>query len=136
VLGSVDVAIGNVEECRIAVGESDPERAADALLDRGVEIAFVKQGPTGTLVKSRTERAFVPAFPVEVVNGLGAGDAFGGAVCHGLLGGWGIEQIATFASAAGAIVATRLACAAAMPRQDEVAELLAAAGRGFEMEGR
>ena len=134
VLGSVDVAIGNLEECRIAVGESDPERAADALLDRGVEVAFVKQGPTGTLVKSRTERAFVPAFPIEVVNGLGAGDAFGGAVCHGLLNGWGIEQIATFASAAGAIVAARLACSAAMPRQDEVAELLAAAGRGFEIE--
>lgn len=129
VLGSVDVAIGNLEECRIAVGETDPERAADALLERGIEIAFVKQGPTGTLVKSRTARAFVPAFPIKVVNGLGAGDAFGGAVCHGLLSGWDIERIVAFASAAGALVASRLECSTAMPREHEVEELLARNGR-------
>lgn len=128
VLGQADVAIGNLEECRIAVGETDPERAADALLERGVQIAFVKQGPVGTLVKSRTERAFVPAFPVEVVNGLGAGDAFGGAVCHGLLNGWGIERIVAFASAAGAIVASRLECSTAMPVEEEVEQLLVAHG--------
>lgn len=128
VLGKVDVAIGNREECRIAVGETDPERAADALLERGVEIAFVKQGLTGTLVKSHTERAFVPAFPVEVVNGLGAGDAFGGAVCHGLLSGWSLERIVAFASAAGAIVASRLECSTAMPVEREVEEMLVSHG--------
>lgn len=128
VLGKVDVAIGNREECRIAVGETDPERAADALLERGVEFAFVKQGMTGTLAKSRTERAFVPSFPVEVINGLGAGDAFGGAVCHGLLSGWSLERIVAFASAAGAIVASRLECSTAMPFEREVEEMLSAHG--------
>ncbi|HMR49520.1 MAG TPA: 5-dehydro-2-deoxygluconokinase [Arachnia sp.] len=127
-LEKVDVAIGNLEECRIAVGETDPERAADALLDRGVQIAFVKQGMTGTLAKSRTESTFVPSFPIDVVNGLGAGDAFGGAVCHGLLNGWDIERIVAFASAAGALVASRLECSTAMPYQSEVEELLARNG--------
>ncbi len=124
-LGRVDVAIGNLEECRLAVGESDPERAADALLDRGVDVAIVKQGMAGTLAKSRGERIFVPATRVEVLNGLGAGDAFGGAVCHGLIEGWDLHRTVAFASAAGAIVASRLECSTAMPTSDEVEALLA-----------
>lgn len=125
-LDHVDVAIGNLEECRVAVGETDPERAADALLDRGVDIAIVKQGMTGTLAKSRGERTFVPATRVEVLNGLGAGDAFGGAVCHGLLSGWDLHRTVSFASAAGALVASRLECSTAMPTTAEVEALLAA----------
>jgi 5-dehydro-2-deoxygluconokinase len=53
VLGQVTVAVGNREECEVAVGETDPERAADALLDAGVEVAVVKQGPRGVLGKTR-----------------------------------------------------------------------------------
>ena len=62
--------------------------------------------------------------PVDVVNGLGAGDAFGGALCHGLLAGWDLERIVRFANAAGAIVASRLACSDAMPTAAEVEALL------------
>jgi 5-dehydro-2-deoxygluconokinase len=69
----------------------------------------------------------VPPLPVEVVNGLGAGDAFGGALCHGLLEGWELERTLRFANAAGALVASRLSCADAMPSQAEVEELLAGA---------
>jgi 5-dehydro-2-deoxygluconokinase len=68
-----------------------------------------------------------------VVNGLGAGDAFGGALCHGLLAGWDTPRILRFANAAGALVAGRLACAEAMPSTAEVetaiAEGRAAVGR-------
>jgi 5-dehydro-2-deoxygluconokinase len=66
----------------------------------------------------------VPPVPVNVLNGLGAGDAFGGALCHGLLAGWDIERVMRFANAAGAIVAGRLACSDAMPTADEVEALL------------
>ncbi|RMB61614.1 5-dehydro-2-deoxygluconokinase [Tessaracoccus antarcticus] len=127
-LARVDVAIGNIEECRVAVGETDPERAADALLERGVDIAVVKQGMTGTLAKSRDERSFVPATRVKVLNGLGAGDAFGGALCHGLLDGWDLHRTIAFASAAGAIVASRLECSTAMPTTTEVEALLGSTG--------
>lgn len=126
-LSHVDVAVGNLEECRVAVGETDPQRAADALLESGVDIAIVKQGMTGTYAKSRNEETFVPATRVEVLNGLGAGDAFGGAVCHGLLSGWDLHRTIAFASAAGAIVASRLECSTAMPTTAEVDSLLAAA---------
>jgi 5-dehydro-2-deoxygluconokinase len=80
----------------------------------------VKQGPAGVLASDGTTRVEVPPVPVEVVNGLGAGDAFGGALCHALLAGWDLERAMRFCNAAGAIVAGRLACAEAMPTTDEV----------------
>ena len=123
------VAVGNREECENAVGESEPDRAADALLERGVELAIVKQGPKGVLARTADERVEVPPFPVEVVNGLGAGDAFGGALCHGLLSGWSLERILRFANVAGAIVASRLECSSAMPTEDEVLVRLEEAAR-------
>ena len=123
-LEHVTVAVGNREECEVAVGETDPQRAADALLERGVEIAVVKQGPKGVLAATRGERVEVPPFPVEVVNGLGAGDAFGGALCHGLLAGWDLRRILEFANVAGAIVASKLECSTAMPTEGQVQEHL------------
>ena len=60
--------------------------------------------------------------------GLGAGDAFGGALVHGLLSGWDPVRCAEYANAAGAIVASRLACADAMPTLDELDELVARQG--------
>ena len=126
VLDVATVAIGNKEECRVAVGEEQPDRAADALLERGVEIAVVKQGPRGVMAKTATERVEVPPFPVDVVNGLGAGDAFGGAFCFGLQQGWDLERILRFANVAGAIVASRLECSTAMPFADEVERALEA----------
>ena len=125
-LAASTVTIGNLDECRVAVGTGDPESAARSLLDRGVEIAIVKQGPKGVLALTAAgDRVEVPPVPVEVANGLGAGDAFGGAVCHGLLSGWDLERTVRFANAAGAIVASRLECSTAMPTEDEVLDLLA-----------
>lgn len=122
--GKVSVAVGNKEECFVAVGEEDPERAADALLDRGVEIAIVKQGPKGVMAKTKTERVEVPPYFVNVINGLGAGDSFGGALCFGLNQGWNLGKILQFANVAGAIVASRLECSTAMPTTAEVVEVL------------
>jgi 5-dehydro-2-deoxygluconokinase len=124
VLDHVTVAVGNREECEVAVGETDPHRAADALLERGVQLAIVKQGPRGVLAKSREETIEVPPYFVDVVNGLGAGDAFGGALCHGLLKGWRVEQILRYANVAGAIVAARRECSTAMPTAAEVDAIL------------
>jgi 5-dehydro-2-deoxygluconokinase len=118
------VAVGNLDECEIAVGERDPRAAAKAIRSAGVELAVVKQGPAGVLGDDGADAVVVPPVEVEVVNGLGAGDAFGGGLCHGLLAGWGIERVLRFANAAGAIVASRLACADAMPTEDEVAAMM------------
>jgi 5-dehydro-2-deoxygluconokinase len=123
-LEHVTVAVGNLDETDIAVGVREPREAAKALRDRGVELAIVKQGPKGVLADDGTTAVEVPPVPVEVVNGLGAGDAFGGALCHGLLSDWDLERRMRFCNAAGALVASRLACADAMPNESEVEELL------------
>jgi 5-dehydro-2-deoxygluconokinase len=123
-LEHVTVAVGNLDECDTAVGEREPRAAAGALRERGVEMVVVKQGPKGVLARDSGTEVEVPPVPVEVVNGLGAGDAFGGALCHGLLAGWELERLMRFCNAAGALVATRLACADAMPEAAEVEALL------------
>ena len=123
-LAHVTVAVGNLDECDTAVGEREPRAAVRALADRGVEVVVVKQGPKGVLAFDGTTEVEVPPVPVKVVNGLGAGDAFGGALCHGLLAGWDLERQMRFCNAAGALVASRLACADAMPEAAEVEALL------------
>jgi 5-dehydro-2-deoxygluconokinase len=122
-LDDVTAAVGNRTECEIAVGTDDPEAAADALLGRGLELAVVKLGGDGVLVATPDERFFIASVPVDVVSALGAGDAFGGALCHGLLAGWSPAETVEFANAAGALVASRLLCADAMPTEAEVREL-------------
>jgi 5-dehydro-2-deoxygluconokinase len=119
----VDVAVGNREECEVAVGTREPEAAAAALLDAGLDLAVVKQGPAGVLGVSRRESVLVPPVPVDVVNGLGAGDAFGGALVYGLLQGWEPARAVRLANAAGAYVASKLACADDMPTLDQLAEV-------------
>ena len=116
----VTVAVGNRDEVETAVGTREPVAAAQALHDAGVDLAVVKQGPAGVLASRDGEEVVVPPVPVEVVNGLGAGDAFGGALCHALLAGWDLEPAMRFCNAAGAIVASRLACSDAMPTAEEV----------------
>lgn len=118
------VVVGNRDEVEMATGERDPDRAAEALLALGPEVAVVKMGGDGAMARTLTERASAPAVPVDVLCALGAGDAFGAALSHGLLAKWDLSRTLAFANAAGAIVASRLACADAMPTADEVEALL------------
>ena len=126
VLAHATIAIGNRDECRVAVGATDPDEAADRLLALGLSAAIVKMGGDGVLVAtSDGGRTRVPPQRVEVVCGLGAGDAFGGAICHGLLQGWDLARCAEAGNAAGAIVASRLMCADDMPTNDEIERMMA-----------
>lgn len=129
ILPHATVAIGNDKECAVAVGAGTPDEQADRLLAAGVEIAVVKLGSEGVMAKTATERVVSAPVPVGTVNGLGAGDSFGGAFVHGLLAGWPLAQVLDYANAAGAIVASRLSCADAMPTPEEVTLLLAERGR-------
>jgi 5-dehydro-2-deoxygluconokinase len=127
-LSHATVVVGNAAEVAVTLGEEvAAEEAADALRRLGPELAVVKLGEEGVLGASSEQTVVVPPVRVEVVNGLGAGDAFGGALCHGLLAGWPLERTLRFANAAGALVASRLGCADDMPTLAEVEELLCAA---------
>jgi 5-dehydro-2-deoxygluconokinase len=128
-LARATVAVGNQDEVAVAVGTRDPWEASEALLDLGVELAIVKRGPEGVLARTRDEVIEVEPVRLEVVNGLGAGDAFGGALAHGLLAGDEIERVIRRANAAGALVASRLACADDMPYLAELEEVVAGTAR-------
>jgi 5-dehydro-2-deoxygluconokinase len=118
------VAVGNRAECAVAVGSGDPREAASILLDRGVRLAIVKLGGDGVLLATGQEERLIAPPAIEVLCGLGAGDGFGGALCHGLLSGWPDDRAVAFANAAGGIVASRLLCSQAMPYEHEVLELI------------
>jgi len=120
------VVVGGRTEAAPLVGDLPPSETARALLDLGAELAVVKLGPEGVLGATADEQVVVPPIPVEVVNGLGAGDAFGGALCHALLSGWPLERTLRFANAAGALVASRLGCADDMGTAEEIEALLSA----------
>ena len=124
-LDHATVAVGNRAEAAVAVGDGTPEDLAGRLLDLGLDLAIVKLGPGGVLVAWDDGMERVPPVPVDVVCGLGAGDAFGAALCHGLLAGWEIPETIHFANGAGAYVAAQLACADAMPDEVQVRALLA-----------
>ena len=128
-LAAATVAVGNLAEVNVAVGTTNPEAAAERLLELGLELAVVKMGPDGVLARSREERVEVAPVPVTIVNGLGAGDAFGGALCDGLLSGAALTTALQRANAAGAIVASRLACSDAMPTSAEIDQLIKEVGR-------
>ncbi len=123
-LGHATVAVGNRDEVEVAVGTRNPLEASAALLDLGVGLAIVKQGPEGVLARTADGVIEVPPVRLDVVNGLGAGDAFGGALVHGLLAGWEPRRAVRLANAAGAYVASQLACADAMPTMDQLAPLV------------
>ena len=122
------VVVGNRAECEMAVGADDPDAVVDALLDAGVRVAIVKLGGGGVLLADSNQRVRVAPLDIDVLCGLGAGDAFGGALVHGLLSGWDLEHIGAFANGAGAYVATQLTCADAMPTTDVVEGILASGG--------
>ena len=119
------VVVGNTDEVEMATGLRDPRRAAAALLGMGPRLAIVKRGGDGAFAQTADDEVTVPAVEIPVLNGLGAGDAFGGALCHGLLAGWPLARTLGVANAAGAIVASRLAAADAMPTLAEIDALLA-----------
>jgi len=119
------VIVGNTDEVEMATTTRDPRAAAAALLDLGAKLAIVKRGGEGVYARTADEELSVAAVEIPVLNGLGAGDAFGGALCHGLLAGWPLRRTLEAANAAGAIVASRLACADAMPTLGEIETLVA-----------
>lgn len=125
---SSTVVVGNRAECDMALGVEEPDAVADELLHRGVRLAIVKLGGGGVLLADSDSRVRVSPLQIDVLCGLGAGDAFGGALVHGLLSGWDLERIGAFANAAGAYVATQLTCADAMPTASIVEDLIARGG--------
>jgi len=110
---AADVVVGNEDEIAAAGG-------LDALLELGPEALIVKRGGDGATLFQNGERTDVSGVPVDVVNGLGAGDAFAAGLGYAIVRGLGILEGVRLGNTAGAIVATRVACSEAMPTLDEL----------------
>lgn len=119
----VDVVIGNESEFQ-AVQDADPLDVARGVLELGPETVILKRGGNGVLALHDDLEEDISGLPVEVVNGLGAGDAFAASLIEALHRGLPVGEACRRGNAAGAIVAARLACSAAMPTRDEVDTLL------------
>jgi 5-dehydro-2-deoxygluconokinase len=104
---AADIVIGNEDEVAAAQVESAPT-------------LVLKRGERGATVFEAGEETDVPGVPVEVVNGLGAGDAFAAALGHGLLHGLPLVEAVRHGTVAGALVASALACSEAMPRLEDL----------------
>lgn len=128
-LRDATLAVGTEEETRAAANLDDLDEAVERLLDSGVEALIVKRGARGSSVyRNDGSSNDVPAFPVEVLNVLGAGDAFASGFIYGQLQGWSLEASARMGNAVGAIVVTRHGCANFMPRLSEVQRFMAEYG--------
>lgn len=123
-----DIVFCNEEEMAMLVDAPDVSVAISRLMAYGPKIVVLKLGKRGARVFEKDRVISAPSFEVRVVSGLGAGDAFASGFCYGLLRGWDLSRCARFASAAGAIVATRLSCSEAMPYIEEIEEFLASHG--------
>ena len=116
------IVIGNSDELTAATGVGDERAAAQALLALGPSLVAVKRGHRGSAVHDAAGVREVEGYEVEVVNGLGAGDAFAAAFASGLLAGVPAAEAARLGNAAGAMVAAAIPCSAAMPTMDELRE--------------
>jgi 5-dehydro-2-deoxygluconokinase len=122
----VDVLIGNQPELMLVAGESTLERATAKLCALGLPVLVSKLGEQGTRVWTGDESVFLPPYQVEVCTTIGAGDGFASGFLYALLQGMGLEECLHFGNAAAAIVVSRLSCSEAMPRVEEVRELIRA----------
>lgn len=102
--------------------------AADALLERGVQVAVVKLGAQGAYYATRDGGQHVPAIPVDALDSVAAGDAFNGALAASLCAGEGLAKAIRVATAAGALAVTRFGAQDSMPLKSDVDALLARHG--------
>jgi 5-dehydro-2-deoxygluconokinase len=111
----------------IVVGNEDEVAAAgglQTLLEIGPSAVIVKRGGDGATLFENGERTDVSGVPVDVVNGLGAGDAFAAGLGYAIIRGLGLLEGVRLGNAAGAIVASQVACSEAMPTLDELQGVL------------
>jgi len=128
-LRSATLAVGTEEELAAASGAADVAAGAATLLDSGIQALILKRGARGsTIFRPDTPPVDVAPFPIEVLNVLGAGDAFASGFLYGYLQGWTLERAARMGNACGAIVVTRHGCANFMPTLDEVSAFVSSRG--------
>lgn len=124
-LAQIDYLLPNQPELRLlAEGETDVKRAAARLLANGVRNLIVTLGEEGALLITPEIEEKLPAFSVEVVDTVAAGDAFAAAFCVALAEGKPLREAVIWGNAAGAIAVTRPGAQPSMPTRTELLQFL------------
>ncbi|MCY0863537.1 MAG: 5-dehydro-2-deoxygluconokinase [Sulfobacillus sp.] len=123
-LEMTDIVLANAPELALIGQSDDIEQGARVLAQYGVTEVVAKRGSEGAWYVGPEGVLHQPAYPVVVMNTLGAGDGFGAAYVYGLTQQWSAVDRLQFASAAAAIVVSRHSCSEAMPRREEIEQLL------------
>lgn len=132
-LSLVDIAIGTEDEITAAADKPTVEEAVPVLLERVHKAVAVKRGQDGSEVHTKDGKVHrAKPFTVDVLNVLGAGDAWASGFMYGYLNGWEWTKCARFGNATGAIIVTRHACANDMPKHAEVTKFIEEQG-GFQL---
>jgi 5-dehydro-2-deoxygluconokinase len=125
-----DLVVGTEEEIRIAGGSDDVLTAIRRIRSLTAAVIVIKRGATGCAIvpgavpADLAQALVVPGFPVEVLNVLGAGDAFLSGFLYGWLRGASLEECGRLGNACGALVVSRHACSPAMPSQAELQDFM------------
>ena len=126
ILPYCDVIVGTEEEIHIAGGSEDTITALSKIRELSNSIIVLKLGPLGcTVITSNIPNSIddfnvVKGNPVDILNVLGAGDAFMSGFLRGYLRGESLEKSANYANASGALVVSRHGCAPAIPGENEL----------------
>ena len=99
-------------------------RAARRIVDQGAPAVVAKLGEGGAVYVTRRETGFVPAFRVNTVDSVAAGDAFAAGIAVALAESRSLDDAVRFGSAAGGLAVTRSGAQQAMPNRDDVDALL------------
>lgn len=125
ILASVDVLTPNEVEARVLVGFDaqaaiEPERAARALIERGVKQVVVTLGEKGALIVTADSARHIPAAEMKAVDTVGAGDAFNAGLAAALGHGEDLESAVRFAVVTGGLAVTREGVVPALPQRETV----------------
>lgn len=110
VLPEVDFFTPNDHEAQVLTGETEPRVQAERLLSAGCGTVLITRGEKGVLLARAGQVLELPAFPLPMVDGSGAGDAFAAGLIAGLLRDWELGECLRLASAVGASACTKLGC--------------------------
>ncbi|KXB03554.1 hypothetical protein AKJ47_01635 [candidate division MSBL1 archaeon SCGC-AAA261G05] len=124
IMPSVDLLFLNKRELRILSDIEDIEVAGRQFLEMGPSTVVLKLGGEGCLALAKGRKSFAKAFPINIVDTTGAGDAFDATFIVGLERGWDLNKITKFANATGAISATKIGARSALPTFSEVEKFL------------
>ncbi|MGC8777586.1 MAG: carbohydrate kinase family protein [Candidatus Caldatribacteriaceae bacterium] len=131
VLPHIDIFISNRDESSRISGKTNLVEMAQFFLDFGIRVVAIKMGEEGSFIMTREEKVIIPPFPVDAVDGTGAGDAFAAGFLTGYLKGWDLYEVGRFANACGAMCVQKMGATEGVGTFEEVLTFM----KGYQIGG-